>query len=66
MDKEVEIIYSKLNKWNTRLQLYQESCAHLNVDKVTESNTGNYDPSQDSYWYNCKCLDCNKQWMEDQ
>lgn len=44
----------------------QRICDHVNVKKVARSNTGNYDPSADCYWYDCKCPDCDKFWMEDQ
>ncbi len=44
----------------------RESCPHNDVNKIARSNTGNYDPSADCYWYDCKCRDCGKNWMEDQ
>ncbi len=28
------------------------------------SNTGNYDPSADSYWTDYKCCLCDKRWTE--
>ena len=42
------------------------TCKHPNLEKTHKSNTGNYDPSADSYWIEFKCPDCNKFWMEDQ
>jgi hypothetical protein len=41
-------------------------CSHLNVTKEHKSNTGNYDPSADSYWIDFRCPDCGKRWTEDQ
>ena len=44
----------------------RSQCGHYDVKKIARSNTGNYDPSADSYWYDCTCPDCDKFWMEDQ
>ena len=30
-----------------------------------KGDTGNYDPTCDRYWDECKCPDCDKFWMED-
>ena len=44
----------------------QEECTHPNVHKKGGSNTGNYDPSADAYWWTFNCPDCIKYWREDQ
>lgn len=44
----------------------QDLCVHSNVTKKYDSNTGNYDPSADSYWIDFFCPDCRKRWREDQ
>ena len=44
----------------------QDYCEHPNVNKENKANTGNYDPSADHYWKDCKCPDCGKWWREDQ
>lgn len=38
----------------------QKICQHDDVKASYGSNTGNYDPSNDSYWINVECLDCSK------
>lgn len=44
----------------------QKQCNHVNVDETYKGNSGNYDPSADSYWIEYKCSDCGKFWREDQ
>jgi len=44
----------------------QALCKHPNVEKEYKSNTGNYDPSADSYWIEFRCPDCRKRWSIDQ
>jgi hypothetical protein len=44
----------------------QKICKHVNAEKIPNSDTGNWDRGQDSYWYDCSCPDCDKRWMEDQ
>ena len=36
------------------------------VTKEPKSNTGNYDPHQDEYWYRCSCDCCGEIWTEPQ
>lgn len=59
-------IEAKQAKWENAERELQAVCTHPSVTKKACSNTGNYDPSADSYWYECKCPDCGKQWNEDQ
>ena len=35
------------------------------VKKVHKSDTGNYDPTQDSSWTELHCTLCDKKWVED-
>lgn len=51
-----------------KIRQIQEECSHpkIAVTKKPGSNTGNYDPSADSYWMDCHCLLCDKTWREDQ
>lgn len=44
----------------------REHCAHPNAVRIPKSDTGNWDRGQDSYWKECKCHDCGKNWTEDQ
>jgi predicted RNA-binding Zn-ribbon protein involved in translation (DUF1610 family) len=48
------------------LAALQAICTHTNVEKEYKSNTGNYDPTADSYWIDFRCPDCGKRWIEDQ
>ena len=59
-------IEAKQWKWADAERELQALCKHPDVTKKMCSNTGNYDPSADSYWYECKCPDCGKRWNEDQ
>lgn len=56
----------KLAKIQQAIRALQNECKHPNHTKVAKSNTGNYDPSADCYWYECRCPDCGKYWHEDQ
>jgi hypothetical protein len=50
-----------------KIRKYQDIvCQHVNVIKTPKSNTGNWDRSDDKYWNEYKCSDCNKFWIEDQ
>lgn len=44
----------------------QEACTHEGLVKVPKANTGNWCKDDDSYWYECACPVCGKNWMEDQ
>ena len=48
------------------IHLLQEKCEHEEVNVQPGSNTGNYDPTADSYWYDYICRSCDKRWREDQ
>lgn len=44
---------------------FQDHCPHKNTLKKHDASTGNYDPSNDCYWTNFHCLDCDKTWREE-
>lgn len=44
------------------LMAIQEECTHPQVNVVSKSDTGNYDPSSDRYWDEYACPDCEKRW----
>jgi hypothetical protein len=44
----------------------QTLCTHPNATHTNKANTGNYDPSADSYWTEHKCPDCEHYWQTDQ
>jgi hypothetical protein len=48
-----------------QLRDLQTLCPHPRVEKIARADTGNWCKSDDSYWYDCKCPDCDKQWTED-
>jgi len=45
----------------------QAACSHLEdcVIKDNKGNTGNWDPSQDSYWTEFHSELCDKHWIEE-
>lgn len=53
--------------WDTaEAELQNKLCSHPNATKKYCSNTGNYDPTADSYWIQYNCPDCKKQWNVEQ
>jgi len=50
------------------LAAVQAECTHPKegLSITPRSNTGNYDPSADSYWKEFDCTLCGKRWTEDQ
>lgn len=59
-------IEKKIAKLNLELFNLMESCIHDDADHVNKADTGNYSPSDDSYWTEHRCKACNKFWMTDQ
>lgn len=53
-------------KWYDAEEELQTLCQHPNVIKKHESDTGNWDRSQDCYWISYRCPDCDKRWTVDQ
>jgi hypothetical protein len=49
------------------IQMWQSECSHdkKHLELKYGSNTGNYDPSADSYWTNIECKVCGKTWHLD-
>lgn len=45
---------------------FRQDCEHEYVKIKACSDTGNYDRSQDSYWYEIECKCCEERWTEDQ
>lgn len=45
---------------------FQNNCEHKYVTVQAKSDTGNYDRSQDSYWFEIECKCCEERWHEDQ
>ncbi len=59
-------LYNQLDKLHQQIVAYQLKCKHQGVIKIPKGSTGNYDPTDDRYWYECRCGDCNKFWTENQ
>jgi len=55
----------EIDKHYKMIRTLQENCKHKHVTKEHCGSTGNYDPTQDCYWTNFICLDCDKHWTED-
>jgi hypothetical protein len=64
MKKSIIKIYQEQQKLLLRLQRIQNKCKHPSAIKVYGGDTGNYDPSNDCYWTDFHCPDCNKKWRE--
>lgn len=68
--EEIRNTFLKIDRQEERLAerliKLQEICKHPDAVKKYDSNSGNYDPSADSYWIDFKCPDCSKWWREDQ
>lgn len=62
----VEHARKKVCKWQHKLQQLQDRCPHPeeNLTKHSGANTGNYDPSADTYWEDCHCSNCDKHWTK--
>lgn len=64
--RKLQTINKHQEKWDAAEALLQSTCLHPNADKKYCANTGNYDPTADSYWIEYRCPDCGKFWQEDQ
>lgn len=53
-------------KWNNEETNLQNLCPHPDVSKTYRGDSGNWDRSDDCYWIEFNCPDCNKYWVEDQ
>lgn len=51
-----------------RINSIQLACSHPAEasTRVGHSNTGNYDPTCDEYWWDYHCALCDKQWSTPQ
>ena len=58
-------IRSRIKAAQRDLDQLQATCQHPSATKKHRSNTGNYDPSTDSYWTDFACPDCEKRWSKE-
>jgi hypothetical protein len=66
IQKQRDKIKAKINEWTVKLRELEQACPHTNVSRKAKADTGNWCPSDDTYWYEFKCPDCGKFWIEDQ
>lgn len=66
IQRKRQTILNKQVKLSEELYELQMLCTHPDLTKKYGGNTGNYDPSQDSYWIDWHCPDCGKRWTTDQ
>ena len=59
-------LVDEIQQLQKELRRHQNKCKHKSAKKVAQSNTGNYDPSADRYWYDCKCPTCLRFYTEPQ
>lgn len=62
---KIDKLHLKIDKYHKEIMKLQQECQHTYVTKKYRCNTGNYDPSQDSYWVEFSCPDCYKHWTKD-
>jgi len=64
--KKMDYVVKKQLMWAEREKEIQEQCPHENCSEEYKGNSGNYDPTADSYWIEFRCADCDKFWIEEQ
>lgn len=64
--RKLKTIQKHQDKWADAEIDLKNICLHPAASKKYRGNSGNYDPSADSYWVEYKCPDCGKFWCEDQ
>lgn len=57
---------TKIDKANMKIGELQTSCTHTGVLYKFRGNTGNYDPSDNSYWIEWDCPICTRRWTTPQ
>lgn len=65
--KKVKKLEEQIKDCNSKILAEQSTCKHPRrfLDIENGANTGNYDPSSDSYWTNVTCKVCGKRWIID-
>ena len=56
----IQSILKQIEDLQQDLKEARLKCKHTRVIYSYESNTGNYDPSEDAYWNDITCIDCGK------
>jgi hypothetical protein len=60
--QKVERIVDMRKALLAELAAIQKTCPHDNKTGRYGSDTGNYDSSNDYYWINAHCEDCDRTW----
>jgi len=60
----VQQLQQEIQKLEKQVELIQNQCNHPEAARIKQpgANTGNYDPSADSYWVKHECGLCKKKW----
>ena len=64
IQRRLNVIRTFQDKWGDEEVKLQKLCEHPDLTVKHDSNTGNYDPTVDSYWTNYHCCDCDARWTE--
>lgn len=64
LKKQLESKRKKLRELEEEIEVLQSNCPHPGLNEKHDSNTGNWDPSDDSYWIDYHCKICEKQWRD--
>lgn len=64
--KQREKIDLQIAKLNDKRCALQTECSHDGAIRTSRADTGNYSKSDDLYWYEFRCPDCDKFWSENQ
>lgn len=62
---KVDKLKEKIAKLEEEIREIQSECKHEYVQVTPKGDTGNYDPSNDRYWNEYFCPDCEKRWDGD-
>lgn len=65
LEEQILELESKINALRKEQKVIQLGCEHPGLRREYKSDTGNYDPSCDSYWANLFCPKCLRSWMAD-
>jgi len=60
--KRMQRLQAKKQKIHEEIVAVQTAYPHADLKSTWGSDTGNWDPSADSYWKDYHCQDCDKRW----
>jgi hypothetical protein len=61
---KIDEMHKQLEELTSQLEKIQEECTHpiVNLDVKHTGDSGNYDPINDCYWAEYRCVLCEKFW----